>query len=232
MVFFSPHQEEATSKILDSNQVDKNVKRLLETMQERIIKLEIENRKLKKEVLDLTNQNKKYQNQVGSFIHEQEKYAKIRDTYEKRIKRLEDYLKDNVELNSALQKILGLSEDEYFERVVAKRDTSSSPSPPKRLSTKSFDANKSIRRSPSRGLSMKLPAQNESGNTSLLEKSTNNQINIGKVVNRKIPVLILKKKNTVSFSDYSPLKGGRTVTNKQNSRTTSFFDFKGELEKA
>jgi len=80
--FLSPHQDEATSKILDSAQIDKNVKRLLETMQEKIIKLEFENRKLKKENMDLTNQNKKYINQVGSFIHEQEKYAKVKfDSY-------------------------------------------------------------------------------------------------------------------------------------------------------
>jgi len=56
------------------------------------------------------------------------------------------------------------------------------------------------------------------------------------VGSRKNPSLILKKKNTVSFSDYSPikggfspLKGGRAITAKANGRTASFFDFKREV---
>jgi len=64
---------------LDS--LDKNTKKVMENMQAKIIKLEQENRKLKKEIHDLTNQNKKYQNQVSSFISEQENFAKVRNLF-------------------------------------------------------------------------------------------------------------------------------------------------------
>ena len=58
--------------------LDKNTKKVMENMQAKIIKMEQENRKLKKEIHELTNQNKKYQNQVSSFISEQENFAKVR----------------------------------------------------------------------------------------------------------------------------------------------------------
>lgn len=60
-----------------TDSLDKNTKKVMENMQAKIIKLEQENRKLKKEINDLTNQNKKYQHQVSSFISEQENFAKV-----------------------------------------------------------------------------------------------------------------------------------------------------------
>lgn len=60
-----------------SSNIDKNTKKLMEAMQAKMIKLEQENRKLKKEVSDLSSQNKKLQTQVASFITEQENFAKV-----------------------------------------------------------------------------------------------------------------------------------------------------------
>ena len=137
----SPHRR------MDSGSIDKNMKKMMETMQTKIMKLETENRKLKKEVGDLTNQNKKYQTQVSSFISEQENFAKvrkwnisvlipwvkIRETYEKRIKRLQEHCKNSDESMTALKRILSLQEEELVERLGKKEVNNNTLSPGQNL---------------------------------------------------------------------------------------------------
>jgi len=52
----------------------------------------------------------------------------VRVDYEKRLKRLEDFCKSSDETNATLQQILSLQEDEYYDRVVARKDRSLKPS--------------------------------------------------------------------------------------------------------
>jgi len=196
--------------------LDKNTKKVMENMQSKIIKLEQENRKLKKEINDLTNSNKKYQNQVSSFISEQENFAKIRDTYEKRVKKLTDYCKSSEESMSALKRILALQEEELVERFAKKNEA--------HLLTPSNGA--ALKHSNSKSIMNKTSRMNTSTNMDASRLGT------GELKSNRSgasPFAGLQHKNSVLVLQTPSKMDGRPQTGKAGAPNVSVFDFKGDI---
>ena len=70
-------ESDGQKRRLDSFQLDKNARKLIENMQMKLIKSEQENRKLKQEILNLNKQNKNLQNIVSGFSMEQTNFMKV-----------------------------------------------------------------------------------------------------------------------------------------------------------
>jgi len=225
----SPSNQEKRSARPQETANEKAMKKLLENMQEQMRKMDLENRKLKKENATLVSQNKKFQIQAASFIVEQESFAKVKNDYEKRLKRLEDFYKSSDEMNATLQQILSLQEDEYYDRIVSKKEPILKSSNT-RQNTASFDPKKLVRKQTKQVSIMKSATMLDSTqNTTAAFDRSRSRSNL----TEKSNTMIFRKHTlTASINDIiTPQKISRPMTAKAKDGSSIHFDFKQALEK-
>jgi len=71
------NQDRKSARPQEMTTNEKAMKKIIENMQESMRKMDMENRRLKKENAILTSQNKKYQASAATFIVEQENFNKV-----------------------------------------------------------------------------------------------------------------------------------------------------------
>jgi len=224
----SPTNQEKKSARPQETANERTMKKLLENMQEQMRKMDLENRKLKKENANLASQNKKFQIQAASFIVEQENFSKVKNDYEKRLKRLEDFCKSSDEMNATLQQILSLQEDEYYDRIVSKKEPIIKSFGTQ--NTASFDPKKLVRKQTKPVSILKSTTMLDSTqNTTAAFDRSRSRSNL----TEKSNTMIFRKHTlTASINDIiTPQKISRPMTAKAKDGGSIHFDFKQALEK-
>jgi len=99
-----------------ASMTDHETKCVVKELQARIISMEKEMLKIKKENHDLREENKKYKDNFAMVVKEQEKASKLREIYEKKISSLRENCVNNEQAVNSLKEILSLQDVEYHDR--------------------------------------------------------------------------------------------------------------------
>jgi len=99
-----------------ASMTDHETKFMVKELQARIISMEKEMLKIKKENHDLREENKKYKDNLKMVVQEQEKASKMKELYEKKISSLRENCVNNEQAVNSLKEILSLQDVEYHDR--------------------------------------------------------------------------------------------------------------------
>jgi len=102
--------------------MDEATKLMIKQLQSRVVGLEKELVKTRKENFELKKQNKVYQEKMASVIEVQEKAAKMKDYYEREAKKLRENANNNLEIVSSLKGILSMQDEEYYGRLMTTKE--------------------------------------------------------------------------------------------------------------